>query len=234
VLLHRALLAVGAHDQATELQARTDWKRVAPETWSYEAALAAGSRPDLAGLASALELLQSLAPDPARAKALVYWLTLAGRYDEAAKLVDEASHSGPLHTYTLTGLEMGPCDIAALWSLRATEAPTAFRRDFDEVLRDFRKNLAQSPLSVQALLDSAALESMNGNDAAAIALLQRAFKRSALPNGFMPHLPWFARLAGRPEFDRMVEDWQAARSVARSQMIAQPDAPTAVKSTSGA
>jgi serine/threonine-protein kinase len=230
VYLHRALLAVGAYDEAAELQARTDWKRVSPDTWAYESALAAGSRPDLAALASAIESIRSLAPDPARAKALVYWLTLAGQPQEAAKLVDEASASGPLHTYSLTGLEAWHCDIAALWSLRVAEPPAAFRRDFEDVLRDERKSLAIEPLNVQALLDLAALHSMNGDDPTAMAMLQRAFRRSALPAGFMPHLPWFARLAGRPEFDRLVKDWQTARAAARSRMVAPQNVPAEIKS----
>ena len=224
VYLHRALLAVGAYDEAAELQARTDWKRVAPDIWAYESALAAGSRPDPAGLASAIEEVRALAPDPARAAALLYWLTLAGRSQEAAKLVDEASTSGPLHTYSLTGLERSGCDIAALWSLRTTEPPSAFRRDFEDVLRDAKKGLANSPTDAQALLDSAALRSMNGDDAIALAMLQRAFKRSALPSVFMPHLPWFARSArpagysidwsrtGRPLGPRPGRAWSRRRS----------------------
>jgi adenylate cyclase len=224
VYLHRALLAVGAYAEAADLQVRTDWKQAAPDTWAYESALAAGSRPDRVGLGPAIGALQSLARDPARAAALVYWLTLAGRYAEAAKLVDEASTAGPLHTYTLTGLERQGCDIAALWSLRVAEPLAAFRRDFEDVERGIRETLLASPLDVQALLASAALESMNGHDAAAIAMLQRAFKRSVLPAGFMPHLPWFARLAGQPDFDRLVKDWQAARSTARSKVVALQEA----------
>jgi hypothetical protein len=232
VYLHRALLAVGAYDQAAELQARTDWKHTSPDIWAYESALAAGSRPDFAGLASAIESIRSLAPDPARAAALVYWLTLAGRDEDAAKLVDEASASGPLHTYSSTGLERSGCDIAALWSLRTAEPPAAFRRDFEDVSRDVKDNLAASPLDVEALLDSAALRSIDGDDATAMTMLQRAFKRSALPAGFMPQLPWFARLAGRPEFDRLTEDWQAARSAARSKVIASLPTPTGIRSSS--
>jgi adenylate cyclase len=232
VYLHRALLAVGADKEAADLQARTDWKQSAPETWAYESALAAGSRQDPAGLASAIESIQSLPPDPARATALVYWLTLAGRPREAAKLVDEASRSGPLHTYSMTGLERPGCDIAALWSLRTAEPPAAFHRDHEEVLRDEKNHLAESPLDVWTLLDLAALESMNGNDAAAIARLERAFRRSALPAGFMPNLPWFARLARQPEFDRLVDDWRAARSAARSAVLASQGPPTEIKSSS--
>jgi tetratricopeptide (TPR) repeat protein len=179
----------------------------------------------------AIEAVNALVPDPARAAALVYWLTLAGRYEEAAKLVDEASVSGPLHTYSSTGLERSSCDIAALWSLRAAESPAAFRRAFEDVQRDVKETVVASPLDVQALLNLAALESMNGDDAKAIATLQRAFKRSSLPNGFIPNLPWFARLAGLPEFDRLVEDWQAARSAARSRMLASQWPPGEIRSS---
>ena len=231
VYLHRALLAVGAYEEAADLQARTDWQHASPDIWAYESALAAGSRLDLARLVPAIEAVKALVPDPARAAALVYWLTLAGRYEEAAKLVDEASVSGPLHTYSSTGLERAGCDIAALWSLRTAEPPAGFRRDFEEVSRDVKETVVASPLDVQALLNLAALESMNGDDAKAIAILQRAFKRSALPAGFMPQLPWFARLAGRPDFDRLVEDWQAARSAARSRMLASQWPPGEIRSS---
>ena len=74
VYLHRALLAVGAYEEAAELQARTDWKHASPDIWAYESALAAGSRLDLARLVPAIEAVKALVPDPARAAALLYWL----------------------------------------------------------------------------------------------------------------------------------------------------------------
>ena len=56
---------------------------------------------------------------------------------------------------------------------------------------------------------------MAGKDDDAVATLRRAFARTALPEGFLSKLPWFAQLRGHAGYDALVDRWEAERTAAR-------------------
>ncbi|HQR48418.1 MAG TPA: hypothetical protein PL152_03725 [Steroidobacteraceae bacterium] len=217
--LHRVLVTVGAYDEAARLLQSTDWKTRSPATLAYEQAFVAGSRADLAGLDAAIDSIRALPPEVTRTAALLFWLTVAGRYADAAAL-DDPNLSLAAQRGILTGLYAEQIDLAAIWSARATrtrleEARSAIT-DWQHELRD---QLASYPLYVDALMQMAALESMQGHDAAAIALLEKAFGRSPTPYFFVPQMPWFTRLEGNPGYDRLLVNWGAARAAARAKVL---------------
>jgi TolB-like protein len=220
IYLHRALLAVGAFDEAERLRQSTDWRERAPATWAFEQALAAGTRPDLAGLEAAVAALRALPPDPARAAALMHYLTLAGKFAEVGALFQEASKSYQIRTYTLTGLDSDDVALADLWSLREAGGLDEIHEEVDRGINEEQEWQRHWPQDAHSLLNVAALESLRENDGAAVAALTHAFAREALPGRFLPHLPWFARLAGQPEFDRLVSQWSAARAAAKDAILA--------------
>ena len=221
IYLQRALIAVGALDDAERLADGTDWRATNPLLWAAQAALVAGARPDLRGMDQALTELEALPGDPTRAAGLVYWAAVARRHPEISEeVVEEAWGSEPLRTYTLLGLRDGDIEVAQFWVFTLLGPVDQVQAEKDKVLADLRARVQKAPLDVPSLLDLAAIESIAGQDAAAIATLERAFQRSPVPIGFQPHLPWFARLAGQPGFDEIVKRWDASRTALRQRVLA--------------
>jgi adenylate cyclase len=219
VVLLRVLMTIGAFDEAARLLQSTDWKTRSPAVLAYEQALLAGTRPDLAGLNAAIDAVRALPPEITRTAALVFWLTAAGKYAEATALDDPALSLGAQRG-NLTGLHAEQVDLAAIWSASASGTRLAEARiAISDWQRDLRDQLARYPLNVQLLMQMAALESMQGQDAAAISFLERAFNRSPTPYFFVPQVPWFARLNGKPDYDRLVAKWNTARAAARQQIL---------------
>jgi TolB-like protein/Tfp pilus assembly protein PilF len=240
LVLHRVLVVVGARDEAERLMNSTDWATTSPAVLAYEQALVAGSRPDRAGLDAAIDSIRALPPEATRTAALIFWLTVAGRYAEAVALEDPSGNLGLLHAQrrNLTGLEHEQVDLAAIWSLHANgQLPDDLKKDISDWRRDLRDGLARYPRDVGALMQMAALESMQGNDAIAISFLKRAFDRSPTPYFFVvQQVPWFTRLKGIADYDRLVANWNSARVAARQRILmtndsaavssaASPDAP---------
>ncbi len=223
IYLFRALVAVGAYEEAGELASRSDWRDTEPMIWACHAALLAGSRGDRPGLDSAIEAVRALPPDPSRAACLAFWLSIAGRRDEAVALGEAASQSRNLRTFTLTGLAMSDVLLADLWSFRDVGPADEVRRLLEDALAAEKADAGRGSPGVNTLLSIAALESMAGRDAAATAALDRAFSRSALPWRFRPYLPWFDRLQGRPEYRVLMARWDAARNEARQRVLADQD-----------
>jgi TolB-like protein/Flp pilus assembly protein TadD len=223
LVLHRVLVTVGAYDEAERLLHSTDWTTTSPVLLAYEQAFVAGSRPDLAGLDMAIDSLRELPPDPTRTSALLFWLTLAGKYADASALEDPSGNLGNLHRQRniLTGLEHEQIDLAAIWSARASgQRPDDVDKDIGDWQRELRDGLARYPKDVGALMQMAALDSMQANDAVAISFLKRAFERSPTPYVFfVQQVPWFARLKGNADYDRLVANWNSARAAARRRIL---------------
>jgi TolB-like protein len=221
--LHRALVAVGALDEARRLRESTDWRADVPARWANEWALEAAGDPDRGELDAPIAALQVLPADATRDAALLYWLTLRGRYAEAAPLRDSAERSGPLHTYAVTGLERDSVILASVWVAGQSERREDFLRLVETTRAELKDDIGPHPPTAGQWLETAMLESCRQHDEAAIAALGHAFGRAALPTAFSPRLPWFARLAGQPPYDRLVARWESARASARTRLLAQQE-----------
>ncbi len=220
-ILHRALVKVGAFDEAERLLQSTDWASRNPAMRAYEQAFAAGSRDDLAGLGAAIESVRALPADQVRTNALIFWQAVEGNCADAHALLDYLAKVPHLQRVTVfAGLENEQVDDATMWCLSAGGRHKEAQKAIDETRADLRAEVADHPRNVPALVELAAIESIEKNDDAAVASLDKAFKRSPTPYVFNPQVPWFTRLRGKPDYDRLVASWKAARDKARTQVLA--------------
>jgi tetratricopeptide (TPR) repeat protein len=219
--LHRALVAVGASDEARSLREGTDWLTTSPDNWTYAQALEAGTTGDPAARDLVIEAMRRLPPSPVRDAALVYWLADRSRAADATGLLDSAEHAGPLRLYVSTGLERDLTDAADLCvRLHAQPRPARLAQDIAALRADMQLESKGNPPLASSWVAAAMLASCEGDDTLAVDSLRHAFAVDALPAGFAPQRVWFSRLQGRPEYNRMVAQWSAEQARTRAALLA--------------
>jgi TolB-like protein/Tfp pilus assembly protein PilF len=163
------------------------------------------------------------AGDPSTHAVMAFWLSVQGRYTEAARSlalaepIPERPRAGGLGS-AIVGTQALP---ALLRVYRATGREAEAREIADRWLARWR---AERPADADAgnwnWADLAALEANEGNRDAAVELLQQALRWSDLPAGFQPSLPWFRSLEGHPGYSDLVAEREARILRVRDQMLA--------------
>jgi tetratricopeptide (TPR) repeat protein len=131
----------------------------------------------------------------------VFWLSVQGRYQEAAR---DLERLGPPPESAIGGLGAGLVgDSQLLPALLRTYRATGRVAEADSMAQAYLERLRRDP---DAALDLAALAANEGLKDEAVHALRGLFNRFPLIDFFHPELPWFKSLDGHPGYEQLMTE----------------------------